>query len=141
MTYLKNRLKEMLIENEGLKVHPYKCTAGKLTIGIGRNIESNGITVEEALFLLDNDINRVMDELYSIFGISDFKQMPGNVQIVLCDMCFNLGVNRFLDFKKMIEAVKKHDWKEMVIQMQDSNWYHQVGDRSKKLVKIIKQLY
>jgi GH24 family phage-related lysozyme (muramidase) len=35
----KSLLIEQLIEFEGLKLKPYKCTANKLTIGIGRNLE------------------------------------------------------------------------------------------------------
>ena len=56
-------LKEMLIKNEGIKLHPYKCTSGFLTIGVGRNIEQNGITSVEAEMLLINDMEGVFADL------------------------------------------------------------------------------
>ena len=33
--------------HEGLRLEPYRCTRGKLTIGIGRNTEDNPFTAEE----------------------------------------------------------------------------------------------
>jgi len=54
-----NQLKEKLIrqlrEHEGLRLPPYHCPAGKLTIGIGRNLGDKGITEKEAVMLLEND--------------------------------------------------------------------------------------
>lgn len=35
---LMDRIKEQLVRHEGLRLRPYRCTAGKLTIGIGRNL-------------------------------------------------------------------------------------------------------
>jgi lysozyme len=52
-----------LVRDEGMRTKPYHCTAGKLTIGVGRNIEEVGITEEEARYLLENDLGRVRDEL------------------------------------------------------------------------------
>lgn len=51
-----NSIEDQLILHERLKLKPYRCSAGKLTIGVGRNLEDKGISEEEALFLLRNDI-------------------------------------------------------------------------------------
>ncbi|MDY0127369.1 MAG: hypothetical protein RBR69_04500 [Candidatus Cloacimonadaceae bacterium] len=45
---LMDRIKEQLVRHEGLRLKPYRCTAGKLTIGIGRNLNDCGITQSEA---------------------------------------------------------------------------------------------
>ena len=37
------RIKEQLVRHEGLRLKPYRCTAGKLTIGIGRNLDGRSI--------------------------------------------------------------------------------------------------
>ena len=55
-------LKDQLIKHEGLRKKVYTCPAGKLTIGVGRNLEDRGITEEEALLMLDNDIAQVKGE-------------------------------------------------------------------------------
>ena len=55
----KTRLTKQLIIHEVLKSEPYQCTAGKLTISVGRNLDDVGITKEEATYMLENDIARV----------------------------------------------------------------------------------
>ena len=45
-----DKAKEMLLRHEGLRTYPYKCSEDKLTIGIGRNLEANGISEEEAMY-------------------------------------------------------------------------------------------
>jgi lysozyme len=65
-----NRFKENMIRqlttHEGLRLKPYLCPAGKLTIGIGRNLEGKGITKQEAVMLLENDIQECLDDLTDI---------------------------------------------------------------------------
>ena len=54
MKYDMTSLENQLIDHEGLELKPYQCTADKLTIGVGRNIEDRGITEDEARYLLKN---------------------------------------------------------------------------------------
>ena len=51
-------LKDLIIKHEGLRLFPYRCSAGKLSIGVGRNLDDVGITRDEAEFMLDGDIAR-----------------------------------------------------------------------------------
>ena len=39
----KHSIQEQLILHEGISLIPYKCTAGKWTIGVGSNLEDNGL--------------------------------------------------------------------------------------------------
>ena len=131
------RIEDLLIKHEGLKLKPYRCPAGKLTIGVGRNLEDVGITESEAMYLLRMDIERCKEELRCIF--EDFDDLPKEIQNVLIDMIFNLGKSRFMNFKKMIQAVKVKNWGEMANEMKNSNWYHQVKNRAEELVQIVKK--
>jgi lysozyme len=56
-------IRDALVQDEGLRLKTYRCTAGKLTIGVGRNLDDNGITREEAFYLLNNDIAAVHADL------------------------------------------------------------------------------
>jgi len=49
------KIADQITTHEGLRLKPYHCPAGKLTIGIGRNLEDKGITEKEALMLLENE--------------------------------------------------------------------------------------
>jgi len=134
-----NRFKENMIRqltrHEGLRLKPYYCPAGKLTIGIGRNLEGKGITEQEAVMLLENDIQECLDDLTPLFP--GFDDLPEPVRQVLVDMRFNLGPGRFRQFKKMIAAVNARDFPQAAAQMKASRWYFQVGKRAETLTAMM----
>jgi lysozyme len=127
----KPRLIESVKAHEGLSLKPYKCTADKLTIGYGRNLDDNGISANEALAMLENDIESCCKELDKNFpgwrGHDDARQN------VLIEMVFNLGAPRLGKFFKMWAALDRRDYDEAAYQMLDSRWSKQVGQRSKTL--------
>jgi len=129
-------VKDFIIKHEGLKLKPYICPAGKLTIGVGRNIEENGISENEAMYMLENDIKRCENELREIFD--NFDELPKNVKIALIDMIFNLGKPRFLQFKKMIQAIKEGNFKRAAEEAKNSRWCKQVGSRCEDVYEMIK---
>lgn len=124
-------LKKQLILHEGLKLTPYRCTADKLTIGVGRNLDDVGITQEEAEFLLDNDILRCCDDLDR--NMSWWRDLSEVRQRVLIDMVFNLGISRFMKFQNMIDALANSNYKGAAEEMLDSRWADQVGQRAMRL--------
>src|SRR6267142_3934420 len=101
-------VQDLIRRHDGLKPKPYKDSVDKLTIGYGRNLDSNGISVEEAEFLLDNDINRVFNSLTS--NIPSFGSLDNVRQAVLMDMGYNLGIHGLLGFAKMLAAVARLDF-------------------------------
>lgn len=121
----------MLKEHEGLRLEPYLCTAGKLTIGYGRNLQDRGISKQEAIYLLENDVAMVLADCEREFEFWD-KLDPVR-KAVLADMVFNMGIAGVKRFKKMLAAIQEKDWLEAGEQMKDSRWYLQVGRRSKTL--------
>lgn len=131
-------MKEQLIHHEGIPLKPYRCTAGKLTIGVGRNLDDKGITEKEALYLLDNDISECIYDLMEIFGVSVWECFSNSRQRALIDLRFNLGPNRFRMFRKMLSAIRYGDWKQASEELKDSNWWTQVQPDRKEL--LFKQL-
>ena len=134
---MRETIENMLIRHEGLRFTPYKCTAGKLTIGVGRNIEEKGISKEEAMFLLHNDISECERDLANSIFQGQFYVFPESIQNVLLNMRFQLGYTGFRNFKKMIIAFQSQDYKKAAIEMKDSNWYKQVPNRAKELIKMV----
>lgn len=47
-----------LIVDEGVKLKPYYCTEGKLTVGVGRNLEGNGLSWGEMMALIKQNPER-----------------------------------------------------------------------------------
>ena len=132
-----DKLKDFIIKHEGVSLKPYYCPAGKLTIGVGRNLQDNGISYDEVVYLLENDIDRCIRELRTIF--KDFDELPENIQIALIDMIFNLGKTRFLKFKNMIQAIKDRDFKKASEEAKNSRWCGQVGKRCEDVVALLKE--
>ena len=117
-------------EGEGLRLKPYRCTAGKLTIGYGRNLDDCGITEEEAEYLLMHDLEKAEKDAEKFPVYSKLNQTRKDV---LIEMVFNLGYTRLSKFKKMFEALEKGDYSEAANQMLDSSWHTQVGKRAERL--------
>ncbi|CAM3528870.1 glycoside hydrolase family protein [Arcobacter aquimarinus] len=98
------KLKQSIIRFEGLKLKPYKCPADKLSIGYGRNLEDNGITINEAIFMLENDLLNIKLELEDKLPV--FNQLDDVRQNVLIEMAYNMGVPKLLGFKNTIDYLE-----------------------------------
>ena len=135
MNYDREKLIDLIIYHEGLELKPYRCTAGHLTIGIGRNLDDRGITEDEARFLCQNDVDIVEQELTRKFpfivGFGDVRTR------VLLDMAFNLGVPRLSAFSNMWGALEEGDYKQAAVEMLDSRWARQVGRRATNLSQMM----
>lgn len=126
----------LIRRHEGLELKPYLCTAGRMTIGYGRNLDDNGISVDEAVSMLNKDIVNSLIECCEVF--SNFGKLSDVRQAVLIDMMYNLGKTRLSKFKKMIAAVHEEDFSRAALEMLDSKWSKQVGKRSVRLANIMK---
>jgi lysozyme len=136
-----HRLKAQLITHEGIRLHAYRDSLGYLTIGIGRMIDQRqggGISLDEAHYLLENDIFRARLDLIDIFP--DFETWPESKQHALIDMRINLGSGGFRSFKRLIDAARKQDWYGVAREMMDSKWYQQVGIRGVNLVEMVQEV-
>ncbi len=121
---------------EGLRLKPYTCPAGKLTIGYGHNLDDNGITEDIAVRLLDSDLMAAERDVRSKF--TRFYKLNEARQFVLVDMAFNMGIAKLMTFKKMFAALAKDEYPTAAREMLNSKWAVQVGNRAKTLAEIMK---
>ena len=152
MKYDKDLLMQKLVAHEGLRLQVYEDSLGIATIGIGRNLEDRGITPEElawmdipnmaivhtmgiteadAMYLAQNDVQIVEDELLRAHPCVD--RLDAVRQLILVDMAFNMGVPRLCKFKKMWAAVHENKFDIAAKEMLDSRWANQVKSRAVKL--------
>lgn len=128
-------MKKELIRDEGLKLKPYRCPAGKLTIGVGRNLEDTGITEVEAEMLLAYDIERFGYQLDRV--IPWWRALNEVRQRVLLNMAFNMGTAKLMEFTITLANVQAGRWKEAAAGMRSSKWARQVGARAERLAKMM----
>lgn len=136
VTSSRDAIVQQLIRHEGVRLHLYADTVGKLTIGCGRNLTDNGINRAEAYFLLRNDIDRTINELVQAFPwFSDLDEVR---QRVLIDMNFNIGLTGLKKFKATIAAIGARQYEQAADQMLKSLWAKQVGKRASRLAAMMR---
>ena len=134
-----NKLIEMLKRHEGVETHAYKCSASKITVGVGRNIDPKGgigLTEDEIDYLLQNDIDRIISELD--FQYEWFSDLNEARKAAMIDISFNLGQTRLRKFEKALTAMSQNNWDKAADEFMDSKWSNQVGNRAKELTAIIR---
>ena len=135
---VREKLLDMLMLHEGLELKPYQCTADKTTIGVGRNLQDVGITEDEAKYLLQNDIDRILKE---VEHWSFLEKLNEPRQAVILDMVFNMGVTRFNanTWVKTFAAIQDNDWEKAANEMLESKWAKQVGQRAIRLSQMMRK--
>jgi len=114
----------------------YKCTADKYTLGYGRNIQDRGISEEEALFMLQNDIDECNDDLKKIFP--KWLEFSGGRRVALRDVRFQHGGRGFRLFKKMIKAILRDDWNGASFHLLDSLYFKKFPQRAQANSELLK---
>ena len=118
--------------NEGFERTPYKCTEGVWTIGHG----FTWITEEESLHILAGRVSELHLELGNKW--SWYDDLPPEVQGVVVECCFQLGVHGFSKFKKAIAHMKDKEWQLAADEMLDSLWAKQTPNRANRLATIVR---
>lgn len=159
---MEEKLIELLIKHEGLKLKPYKCPAGFWTIGVGHNLQANpltkeqcdkfnlgvyafdevlskltesGITKDDAISLLKDDISIVTYQL--IKRLSLFSSLPEQAKIAIIDVAFNIGVDGLLKFTKTLALLADEKYKEASKEILNSKWATQVGNRAHDISEML----
>jgi len=125
---------------EGYSEKPYKCTAGKWTIGYGYNYDDRGFPSDILNKILLRGFDRAMAEellardvasaVASAEGFPFFDNLNGARQAVIVDMIYQLGLDGFRNFKRMIMALNSEDYERAAAEMMHSKWFSQSGRRS-----------
>lgn len=122
------QLIEQLKRHEGIRLFPYKCTADKLTIGVGRNLEDVGISEQEAETMLLNDIEVAKAQLIQKFPWT--KEMDEVRFAALINFTFNVGIGTVAKFKNAMGQLKDGNYDTAADEFLDSRWAKQVGNRA-----------
>ena len=123
-----DEIKNRLIKSEGLALFPYSCQENYLSLGIGRNIQTNGISEDEAMYMLENDIKRVIEELDQQWDV--WRTFPVDAQMVCVDLVFNLGITGFMRFSRTRYYMENGDFLAASEELLRSKYHIQLPRRS-----------
>ena len=141
-------LQDEIANDEGVMYETYHCSLGHLTGGIGHLITEwdeefyeqpigTKVSHEQINDWFTKDINTTLRDCKDIFP--DFDTLPSEAQLVIANMCFQLGRPRLSQFKKFIAAVNDADWIKAAEEMENSRWHKQTTARAERLIaRIIK---
>ena len=147
---IRQSLREMVKLHEGLRLYPYKCPAGRWTLGYGYNIEAHPlpehiaaelqahsrITEEQAEELLTISLEAALLNAEAIFpGFQDFSD---DRQDALTDFVFNVGTGTAMKFKRLRQAIGERNWPWAADELEKSKWFLQVGARGRKIVEMVR---
>lgn len=128
---------------EGLKLIPYKCSAGFSTVGIGHKFErgeliKSSYSKEEINTLFVKDLQEAKLIAKRVFP--SFNSQPDKIQIVLTSLCFNLGEGGIRKFIKFRAAINSNNYSLAAKELQDSKWSRQVGNRGRDYVRVLNSI-
>jgi lysozyme len=127
-------LVDQLVQHEELRLKPYMDTTGNITIGVGRNLTGKGISSREAFDLLDHDIDECIADLATFAWFGRANQVR---QLAVIDLRFNLGPDRFREFKHFIHYMAIEDYPRAAAELRRSAWFGQVKSRGPALARMI----
>lgn len=136
---------EMIAKDEGFRSYPYKDSKGIWTVGYGINlnqfpevleaIKEKGISQETAFSWLIDHLKYNCKELMNTLPWTA-KLEPGQ-RIGLANMCYNLGMNKLLEFQNFIKALRSNDMEVALIELLNSKWAQEVGNRADRISALI----
>ena len=130
---MKDKLTELLRKEEGEVLSAYQDHLGYWTIGVGRLIDKRkggGITAEESAYLLSNDIDKKMSEVYK--ALPWIEQLDDARKAILISMAFQMGLTGLQGFKNTLAMVQAGKYKEAAVGLLNSKWAQQTPNRAKR---------
>ena len=135
---MREHLREQLLRHEGEVLHAYQDHRGYTTIGVGRLIDEQrggGISHDEAMYLLDNDIRRITAQLRQTDWYLDQNSVRKQA---VANMAFQLGVEGLLSFERMIHNMRVGYYGAASDEALDSLWAKQTPERAREIAAMIR---
>ena len=127
---------DLIKDHEGLSLRMYKCPAGKNTIGYGHNLDANGISLEVADAILDDDIDQAIEDARAL--VPNFDEHDDVRRAALVDLSFNMGKGTLSGFDDTLAAFIRKDYAGAALGLEASKWYGQVGNRAREIVAMVR---
>lgn len=129
------RTEALIAREEGFRAKPYRCTAGKLSIGYGWNLDA-GISQAQALVIMRSQIDDIREALKAKFpwftGLSEARQA------VLISMGFQMGLAGLYGFKNTLKYIGAGNFEQAAQNMLASKWATQTPPRAKRAAQMMR---
>jgi len=130
----RNKLERLVMRHEGYRQHPYDDN-GNLSVGYARNLTTNGISEEEALYLLRNDLDRIEKQLQEKYPVT--SELSVDRYNVVVSMAYVLGMNGLSKFKDFWKALEHRDYPRASVEIYLSKFCNDIGRRCPELAEMM----
>jgi len=120
-------------KHEGFVGTQYNDSLGKPTIGYGTLLP---LTEVEAELLLRHRLEAKEREIMRLQPI--YARLPYEKQEIILEMCYQLGVQGVIRFRRMWAALEVEDYETASVEMLDSTWNKQTPNRAKNLAGLMR---
>jgi lysozyme len=122
-----HKLIERLKDEEGWRRTPYEDTTGHWTDGYGFNLETTPMPKIVGDLWLQIIVT---EKKMKLMEYGWFRGLRKDIQPVMIDMSYQLGISGLLAFKNMIKAAKENDIVQIAAEMLDSDWGRNFPNRA-----------
>ena len=132
-------IESVLLREEGFRRSAYTDSLGYLTIGVGKLIDAKkggGITMEEAFYLLRNEIKA--KEAVLIDALPWYSALDEVRRTILLAMAFQLGTTGLFGFHTTLRAVANRQFDAAAESMLRSRWATQTPARALRMAEAMK---
>ena len=138
--------KQMIKDHEGISLDVYLDSEGKKTVGYGHLIDSDSPADIRRLKVGETISAQRAEEIFSedyeyhsraARDIPGFSRASKSQRDALIDLTFNMGPSWHKKFPKFAEAFEKGNYEEAAKELEESDWYDQVGRRAPAIVGMI----
>lgn len=127
-------IREIIEREEGWREKPYLCSEGYPTIGYGFKIGTQGANINQFRFTLPRQVG----DLWLDANIRELRLNLNNKlsglnearQAIILSMCYQMGIDGCLRFKRMWQAIEQRDYQSAAVEMMDSQWSKQTPSRA-----------
>jgi lysozyme len=142
---------ELIKKHEGERLKPYKCTAGKWTIGVGFNFDDNKLPEDINKYMTEHgEITQEMSDRLLTISVGwaardcqalfpEFDNFSPRRQTALIDWMFQLGYYKASRFVNSVHLINTGRWEDAAANMMKSKWAQQTPNRAKEITKMIEE--
>ena len=134
---------EIIQEEGGIILKPYKDHLGYWTIGAGHLIRDNEkdelmqpITYQRGLELFLKDFNVSKKDMETF---TEGMSIDDNAKECVLHMVFQLGLPRLKKFIRFKKCLSENDIEGAMVEMKDSLWYRQTTNRANRIIDKMKK--
>lgn len=126
-----------LERDEARKNKPYRDSVGKLTIGVGHNLDDKPLSNAVIDLILKEDVADAERDLYAALPWA--KDLSEPRRGALINMVFNMGIGGVLTFKNTLKAMQEGRWADVKRGILDSKYAQQVGPRAHRVAQQLEE--